>query len=156
MERVRVGNAAKRLGVHADTVCGCASCTRRARWAALEELLSDFMSLVSTFAGRMYGIRGREAKARLAGAGGERGPDPDGGDGALPGAARSGGCHREVLTARAVAQRVVRERGRGSTEGSVRRRSFASRIWTSPWGPGRAQEGRWVRRPYTLTDTKKV
>lgn len=31
----------------------------------MEELLSDFMSLVSTFAGRMYGIRGREAKARL-------------------------------------------------------------------------------------------
>jgi predicted site-specific integrase-resolvase len=31
----------------------------------MDELLADFMSLVATFAGRMYGIRGREAKQRL-------------------------------------------------------------------------------------------
>lgn len=31
----------------------------------MDELLADFMSLVATFAGRMYGIRSREAKARL-------------------------------------------------------------------------------------------
>ena len=31
----------------------------------MDELLADFMSLVASFAGRMYGIRGREAKARL-------------------------------------------------------------------------------------------
>lgn len=31
----------------------------------MEELLADFMSLVATFSGRVYGIRGREAKARL-------------------------------------------------------------------------------------------
>jgi excisionase family DNA binding protein len=30
-----------------------------------EELLADFMALVSTFAGRMYGIRSREARKRL-------------------------------------------------------------------------------------------
>jgi putative resolvase len=30
-----------------------------------EELLADFMALVSTFAGRMYGIRSREACRRL-------------------------------------------------------------------------------------------
>jgi len=31
----------------------------------MEELLADFMELVASFAGRMYGIRGRTAKARL-------------------------------------------------------------------------------------------
>lgn len=31
----------------------------------MEELLADFMALVSSFAGRMYGIRGQAAKARL-------------------------------------------------------------------------------------------
>lgn len=31
----------------------------------MDELLADFMSLVTTFAGRMFGIRGREAKQRL-------------------------------------------------------------------------------------------
>jgi len=31
----------------------------------MDELLADFMSLVATFAGRMYGIRSREARARL-------------------------------------------------------------------------------------------
>lgn len=31
----------------------------------MEELLEDFMSLVATFAGRMYGIRGKEAKTRV-------------------------------------------------------------------------------------------
>lgn len=31
----------------------------------MEELLADFMSLVATFAGRLYGIRSREAKQRL-------------------------------------------------------------------------------------------
>ena len=31
----------------------------------VEELLADFMFLVATFAGRMYGIRSREAKRRL-------------------------------------------------------------------------------------------
>ena len=31
----------------------------------MDELLSDFMALVASFAGRMYGIRGRAAKARL-------------------------------------------------------------------------------------------
>jgi len=30
-----------------------------------QELLEDFTALVTTFAGRMYGIRGRDAKARL-------------------------------------------------------------------------------------------
>lgn len=37
----------------------------------VEELLDDFMSLVATFAGRMYGIRSREAKRRLLAAAGE-------------------------------------------------------------------------------------
>ena len=37
----------------------------------VEELLADFMSLVATFAGRMYGIRSREAKRRLLVAAGE-------------------------------------------------------------------------------------
>jgi putative resolvase len=32
---------------------------------SMEELLADFMSLVATFAGRMYGIRSHEARARL-------------------------------------------------------------------------------------------
>jgi excisionase family DNA binding protein len=36
----------------------------------IEELLADFMSLVATFAGRMYGIRSREAKRRLLAAAG--------------------------------------------------------------------------------------
>jgi predicted site-specific integrase-resolvase len=31
----------------------------------MDELLADFMSLVATFAGRMYGIRSREARHRL-------------------------------------------------------------------------------------------
>ncbi|WP_455362667.1 recombinase family protein, partial [Streptomyces sp. SYSU K21746] len=31
----------------------------------MEELLDDFMSLVATFAGRMYGMRSREARRRL-------------------------------------------------------------------------------------------
>jgi excisionase family DNA binding protein len=31
----------------------------------MDELLADFMSLIATFAGRMYGIRSREAKRRL-------------------------------------------------------------------------------------------
>ncbi|WP_436535744.1 IS607 family transposase [Actinoplanes sp. HUAS TT8] len=35
-----------------------------------EELLADFMSLVSTFAGRMYGIRSGEARRRLLAAAG--------------------------------------------------------------------------------------
>ncbi len=30
-----------------------------------EELLADFMSLIATFSGRLYGMRSREAKARL-------------------------------------------------------------------------------------------
>jgi predicted site-specific integrase-resolvase len=37
----------------------------------VEELLADFVSLVAVFAGRMYGIRGREAKRRLLTAAGE-------------------------------------------------------------------------------------
>jgi excisionase family DNA binding protein len=37
----------------------------------VEELLADFMSLVATFAGRMYGIRSREAKRRLLAAAGK-------------------------------------------------------------------------------------
>jgi excisionase family DNA binding protein len=37
----------------------------------VEELLGDFVSLVATFAGRMYGIRSREAKRRLLAAAGE-------------------------------------------------------------------------------------
>jgi predicted site-specific integrase-resolvase len=37
----------------------------------IEELVDDFMSLVATFAGRMYGIRSREAKRRLLAAAGE-------------------------------------------------------------------------------------
>jgi predicted site-specific integrase-resolvase len=31
----------------------------------MEELLADFMSLIATFAGRMYGIRSKEARKRL-------------------------------------------------------------------------------------------
>jgi predicted site-specific integrase-resolvase len=31
----------------------------------MDELLADFMSLVSTFAGRMYGLRSKEARRRL-------------------------------------------------------------------------------------------
>jgi putative resolvase len=31
----------------------------------MDELFADFMSLIATFAGRMYGIRSREARARL-------------------------------------------------------------------------------------------
>ncbi|WP_285560136.1 IS607 family transposase [Actinoplanes regularis] len=42
----------------------------------MEELLADFMSLVSTFAGRMYGIRSREARQRLLARAGERVEDP--------------------------------------------------------------------------------
>ena len=38
--------------------------------AGVEELMGDFMSLVATFAGRMYGMRSREAKRRLLAAGG--------------------------------------------------------------------------------------
>ncbi|MFG3700300.1 IS607 family transposase [Micromonospora sp. NPDC047620] len=37
----------------------------------IEELLDDFMSLVAMFAGRMYGIRSRDAKRRLLAAAGE-------------------------------------------------------------------------------------
>jgi predicted site-specific integrase-resolvase len=33
----------------------------------MDELLDDFMSLVATFAGRMYGIRSRQARQRLLG-----------------------------------------------------------------------------------------
>ena len=38
----------------------------------VEELLADFMSLVSTFAGRMYGLRSREARRRLLTVAGEK------------------------------------------------------------------------------------
>jgi ABC-type sugar transport system ATPase subunit len=38
---------------------------QKSQGGGMEELLSDFMSLVATFAGRMYGIRSREAKERL-------------------------------------------------------------------------------------------
>jgi len=38
----------------------------------VEELLEDFMSLVATFAGRLYGVRSREARRRLLAATGER------------------------------------------------------------------------------------
>lgn len=38
----------------------------------MEELLEDFMSLVATFAGRLYGIRSREARKRLLAAAEER------------------------------------------------------------------------------------
>jgi predicted site-specific integrase-resolvase len=31
----------------------------------MEELLADFMSLIATFARRMYGIRSRQARQRL-------------------------------------------------------------------------------------------
>jgi len=31
----------------------------------MEEMLADFMSLIATFAGRMYGIRSKEARKRL-------------------------------------------------------------------------------------------
>ena len=31
----------------------------------MDELLADFVSLIATFAGRMYGIRSREARKRL-------------------------------------------------------------------------------------------
>jgi excisionase family DNA binding protein len=37
----------------------------------IDELLSDFMSLLAVFAGRMYGIRSREAKRRLLAAAGK-------------------------------------------------------------------------------------
>ncbi|MBM0229431.1 IS607 family transposase [Micromonospora sp. ATA51] len=37
----------------------------------VEELLDDFMSLVAMFAGRMYGLRSREAKRRLLAAAGK-------------------------------------------------------------------------------------
>ncbi len=37
----------------------------------VEELVDDFMSLVATFAGRMYGLRSREAKRRLLAAAGK-------------------------------------------------------------------------------------
>ncbi|MEU4645762.1 IS607 family transposase [Micromonospora sp. NPDC023814] len=37
----------------------------------VEELLDDFLSLVAMFAGRMYGIRSRDAKRRLLAAAGE-------------------------------------------------------------------------------------
>jgi len=39
--------------------------------SGVEELLSDFMSLLAVFAGRMYGIRSREAKRRLLAAAGK-------------------------------------------------------------------------------------
>ncbi|MFD4263756.1 IS607 family transposase [Streptomyces sp. NPDC058534] len=38
----------------------------------MEELLDDFMSLVATFAGRMYGMRSREARRRLLAEAGHR------------------------------------------------------------------------------------
>jgi excisionase family DNA binding protein len=41
----------------------------------MEELLADFTSLVSTFAGRIYGMRSREARRRLLAAA-ETAPDP--------------------------------------------------------------------------------
>jgi hypothetical protein len=50
----------------------------------MEELLADFMSLVASFAGRMYGIRGRTAKARLLSAATERIEDPKGEDADVP------------------------------------------------------------------------
>ncbi|MHB9862116.1 IS607 family transposase [Streptomyces sp. YIM S03343] len=42
----------------------------------MEELLDDFMSLVATFAGRMYGLHSREARRRLLAEAGERIGDP--------------------------------------------------------------------------------
>jgi excisionase family DNA binding protein len=42
----------------------------------MEELLDDFMSLVATFAGRMYGLRSRQARRRLLAEAGERIGDP--------------------------------------------------------------------------------
>jgi excisionase family DNA binding protein len=45
----------------------------------MDELLDDFMSLVATFAGRMYGIRSREARQRLLGDAGTRLGEPHGG-----------------------------------------------------------------------------
>jgi predicted site-specific integrase-resolvase len=48
----------------------------------MEEILADFMSLIATFAGRMYGIRSKEARKRLlaeaarrTGSGGQAGAD---------------------------------------------------------------------------------
>ncbi|MGW1157619.1 recombinase family protein [Streptomyces sp. NPDC002519] len=42
----------------------------------VEELLDDFMSLVAAFAGRMYGLRSREARRRLLAEADERIGDP--------------------------------------------------------------------------------
>lgn len=38
----------------------------------MDELLADFMSLVASFAGRMYGMRSRQARARLLGRASDR------------------------------------------------------------------------------------
>lgn len=47
----------------------------------MEELLADFMSLVATFAGRLYGIRSREARRRLLAEAGARTGDAEAVDG---------------------------------------------------------------------------
>jgi predicted site-specific integrase-resolvase len=52
----------------------------------MEELLDDFMSLVATFAGRMYGMRSREARRRLLAEAGGRMEHPVPGAGAGAGA----------------------------------------------------------------------
>ncbi|MGW1157083.1 IS607 family transposase [Streptomyces sp. NPDC002519] len=58
----------------------------------MEELLDDFMFLVATFAGRMYGLRSREARRRLLAAAGERIGDPASSTAAGTGSAGPGRC----------------------------------------------------------------
>ncbi|WP_067255947.1 recombinase family protein [Streptomyces sp. DSM 15324] len=59
---------------------------------AMEELLDDFMSLVATFAGRMYGMRSREARRRLLAEAGGRMDQPALGAGAAAAAAAAAGA----------------------------------------------------------------
>jgi predicted site-specific integrase-resolvase len=76
MEFLRLSRAAKRLGVHPVTlrlwaagrlvtVVRVTHEDRLARFGAGWLLLEDFTSLVTTFAGRLYGMRSAAARRRL-------------------------------------------------------------------------------------------
>ena len=71
-DRLRLSGAAERLGVHPPALRRWADDGRvrfvrvgRERRFDTADLDAFFMSLVTTFAGRMYGTGGRQAKQRL-------------------------------------------------------------------------------------------
>ncbi len=101
----------------------------------LPELLDDFMSLVTTFSGRMYGILSAEAKRSLPASAGSQGLAEQRREGQVPEASSQALCESSASST----ERIIRHRPRGEPLG----RGFPRNVYGSPvrpygdWGPGR-------------------